>query len=275
MKYLQSVPFQLLLKLLLVFPLLSQCSQDDNSDNPPKEPSIKITSISPESGAIGTVVEISGKGFSETMEDNIVKFNGVQAEVFYATKETLIVTVPSSTTTGKVTVTVGSETATGPVFTITDKKTYYIKFKINGVQKLYEQNSPNIWRCSQCACGVIVPDPGIPESADIQICNDEGDMVTAEDIESWQGETIFFTNSFPKGGFSFGEIKTKTDLYTQFASSQEGSEMNITNVTKVTTGFKWSSYRVTGNFKCKAAATYAGPDIDITDGEFVLLFTEQ
>jgi hypothetical protein len=270
MKFRKSIQTQLLVKLLLVFFLLSRCSGDDH-----EESSVKMMSISPESGAIGTVVEISGKGFSKTMEDNIVKFNGEQGEVFYATNETLIVTVPSGSTTGKVTVKVGTETATGPVFTVTDKKTYYIKFKVNGVQKIYEENDPNIWRCSQCACGFIVPDPDITESAYMQICNDENDIVTAEDLESWQGDKIFFANSFPKGGFGFNEIETKTNLYTNFADSQEGSEVNITNVTKVTTGFEWSSYRVTGNFKCKVAATYDGPNIDITDGQFVILFTEQ
>jgi hypothetical protein len=269
MKYWKPGQFQLLLNTLVIFSLLFQCSENDH-----KESSVKILSISPGSGAIGTVVVISGKGFSETMEDNIVKFNGVQGEVFYATNETLITTVPSSTTTGKVTVKVGIETATGPVFTITDKKTYYIKFKVNGIQQIYEENAPNIWSCSQCACSFIVPDPNIAESAYIQICNDENDMVTAEEIESWQGHKMFFANSFPKGNFGFSKIETKTDLYTIFADSQEGSEVNITNVTKVTTGFEWSSYNVTGNFKCKVAATYDGPDIDITDGQFVVLFTE-
>lgn len=269
MKYWKPIQLQLLLKTVLIFFLLFQCSEDD-----PKESSIKILSISPESGAIGTVVVISGKGFSETMENNIVKFNGTQGEVFYATNETLIATVPDGATTGKVTVKVGIETATGPVFTITDKKTYYIKFKMNGVQMLFEESAPNISNCSQCACSFIVPDPNIAKSAYIQICNDENDMATADDIVSWQGRKIFFANSFPRAGFNFGDIETRTDLYSILADSQEGSEMNITKVTKVTTGLKWSSYNVTGNFKCKVAASYDGPDIDITDGQFVVLFTE-
>jgi hypothetical protein len=270
MKYWKPTQLQLLLKTILIFSLLFQCSENDHKE----ESSVKILSITPGSGAIGTMVVISGKGFSETLEENIVKFNGAQGEVFYATNETLIVPVPGGTTTGKITVKVGIETATGPVFTITDKKTYYIKFKVNGVQKIYEESFPTIWSCGQCACSFIVTDPSVIASADIQICNDEGDMVTASDIESWQGHKMFFGNSFPKGSFGFGEMETKTNLYTMFAHSQEGSEVNITKVTKITTGFKWSSYNVTGNFKCKVAATYDGPDIDITDGEFVVLFAE-
>jgi IPT/TIG domain/CARDB len=70
-----------------------------------------ITDFSPTIGAASTTVIINGSNFSTQLENNIVKFNGVAAQVTAATANKLTVKVPSGATTGKITVKVGSSTA--------------------------------------------------------------------------------------------------------------------------------------------------------------------
>jgi hypothetical protein len=65
----------------------------------------------------GTEVTVAGINFSAVATDNIVKFNGVAAEVKTATETKLVVIAPV-TTTGKISIKVkNSETSEGPVFT--------------------------------------------------------------------------------------------------------------------------------------------------------------
>jgi len=78
--------------------------------DPPAGPT--ITSFAPTSGVVGSSVTISGTNFSSTLASNSVKFNGVSASFSSGNTTQLIVTVPASATTGKITVTVGAETAT-------------------------------------------------------------------------------------------------------------------------------------------------------------------
>jgi hypothetical protein len=90
---------------------------------------ISVTSISPTSGVAGTtstpgtVVMISGSGFSATASNNIVTFAGtdnssVTAAVTAATPTALTLTVPANAITGNVIVTVGTSTSTGILFTV-------------------------------------------------------------------------------------------------------------------------------------------------------------
>ena len=79
-----------------------------------------ITTFSPSSGIVGTSVTISGTNFSSTLSSNTVKFNGTTAALSSGNTTQLIATVPSSASTGKITVTVGANTATSASdFTIT------------------------------------------------------------------------------------------------------------------------------------------------------------
>jgi hypothetical protein len=82
---------------------------------PPPPPS--ITSISPVTGAAGTLVTINGANFKTIAANNTVKFNGTAAIVQTATATALTVLAPAAATTGAVTVTTADGTATGPVFT--------------------------------------------------------------------------------------------------------------------------------------------------------------
>ncbi len=71
-----------------------------------------VTAFSPEIGAAGTEVTITGTNFSTTIADNEVKFNETVATVSVATSTSLTVTVPEGATTGKISIKVGSNIAT-------------------------------------------------------------------------------------------------------------------------------------------------------------------
>jgi YD repeat-containing protein len=75
---------------------------------------VSVSALTPGSGAQGTVVTISGSGFSVTPAQNSVSFNGVNATVSAATASTLVVVVPSGATTGSVTVTSPGGSANSP-----------------------------------------------------------------------------------------------------------------------------------------------------------------
>ena len=65
-----------------------------------------ITSFTPTSGPAGTTVTITGTNFSSTIADNVVLFNGKEAQIISATSTTLVVTVPAGATTGRISVTI-------------------------------------------------------------------------------------------------------------------------------------------------------------------------
>lgn len=70
-----------------------------------------VTSFSPASGEIGTVVTITGTNFSAIPEEDIVYFGGVKAQVTAATTHTLTVTVPASASHQPISVTTSNLTA--------------------------------------------------------------------------------------------------------------------------------------------------------------------
>jgi YD repeat-containing protein len=75
---------------------------------------LAISLVSPNKGSAGTQVQFFGKGFSPTLGDNQVSFNGIPATVTAASAMSLTTTVPSGATTGALTVTVAANTATAP-----------------------------------------------------------------------------------------------------------------------------------------------------------------
>ena len=76
----------------------------------PVPPALKIIGFSPKGGAANTTVEIYGNGFSANKTDNLVKFNGVQAEILEVSPNKILVASPEGITPGKITVNVGSAT---------------------------------------------------------------------------------------------------------------------------------------------------------------------
>ena len=73
---------------------------------------LNITEFTPQIGKSGTVVKVTGSGYSTTLASNVVKFNGVAATVTAATATELTVTAPATGSTGPISVTVGASTAT-------------------------------------------------------------------------------------------------------------------------------------------------------------------
>jgi hypothetical protein len=76
-----------------------------------------VTAISPTRGSAGTVVTIAGQNFNLTAANNIVKFNGVAAQVTAATGTQITALAPEGGSTGLVSVTIGNATVNGPTFT--------------------------------------------------------------------------------------------------------------------------------------------------------------
>lgn len=75
---------------------------------------VAITMVSPNRGRAGTKVQIFGRGFSTTLTDNQVAFNGVAATITAATGTSLTTEVPATATTGFITVTTPLGIATSP-----------------------------------------------------------------------------------------------------------------------------------------------------------------
>jgi hypothetical protein len=74
-----------------------------------------ITSFSPQSGAMGTVVNINGLSFDPTPTNNLVYFGGVRAVVSAASTTNLVVTVPPGATYKSISETVKGLTAYSPM----------------------------------------------------------------------------------------------------------------------------------------------------------------
>ena len=77
-----------------------------------------ITSLSATSGTTGSSLTVNGTNFGGSQGTSAVKFNGVAASVSSWNNTQIGASVPSSATTGPVTVTVGSNTSNGVTFTV-------------------------------------------------------------------------------------------------------------------------------------------------------------
>ena len=259
--------------LLAVLLVLSNCTKEEDE---PIDASFNISSLSPQSGQEGTLVVISGKGFLPLAENIIVKFNGVEAVIQLNSTTEIAATVPPGATTGPVTVTTAGKTATGSVFTVIEDqqqvtKTYYTKFKANGKVKIFEDGNPGYQSCGQCACCYL---PALSDTryASVDICNNEPNWVNATHIQSWNGKKILFSGNFPLASVNFSE----NGVYysSENVVDQSGSEVNITSVVADGDLFGKKGYKVSGNFKCKVASDDGTTPIAITEGTFVLRYSE-
>lgn len=79
-----------------------------------------IFALLPNEGPVGANVAIIGNGFSPDAADNVVTFDGTEAEVTFASPWILFVTVPDGATTGPLIVTVNGEESNEEEFTVTD-----------------------------------------------------------------------------------------------------------------------------------------------------------
>ncbi len=79
-----------------------------------------VAAFSPGSGPVGTAVTILGSGFSSTLSQDVVQFNGITATVTAASNTLLTAIVPASAATGAITVSVsgGTPATSSSSFTI-------------------------------------------------------------------------------------------------------------------------------------------------------------
>lgn len=113
-------PVLVILTLIIGLGLWS-CEEDESSKisvSPQRLPT--VTSIDPSSGILGTGVTITGTNFTDVADEIELKFNGEVAVVTEATETSIVATVPSSATTGAITLRIGSTVLQGggPTFTV-------------------------------------------------------------------------------------------------------------------------------------------------------------
>src|SRR5713226_3251683 len=78
-----------------------------------------ITSLTPNTGAVGSSIVIAGSNFGSTQGSSTVKFNGTTATTTSRGASSITATVPTGATTGNVIVTVSGKASNGVTFTVT------------------------------------------------------------------------------------------------------------------------------------------------------------
>jgi len=81
---------------------------------------LALFAFSPAHGNVGTAVTIQGQGFSSTLANDSVSFNGSIATVVSATTTQLVTNVPSGASTGPIMVTVGGQTVSSAASFVVD-----------------------------------------------------------------------------------------------------------------------------------------------------------
>ena len=136
--------------------LFSACTKSRNADQP--NPSIlAITSITPTHGPYSTIDTIYGSGFSANASEDSVFINGHSARIISAASQRLIVTIPSLTGTGNITVKVNGRVAGGPVYSY---DTSYIVTTIAGTGVLGSADGPALQASFNSLKGIAVDKNG-------------------------------------------------------------------------------------------------------------------
>ncbi|MDH5398506.1 MAG: IPT/TIG domain-containing protein, partial [Cyclobacteriaceae bacterium] len=78
-----------------------------------------ITALQPDSGAIGTAIQIEGANFAADPSSDTIFFNGIPGFITAGTATSRTVTVPVGATTGPVSLFTNGTNVTGPVFKVT------------------------------------------------------------------------------------------------------------------------------------------------------------
>ena len=100
--------------LLFTFYSCKKESVKPVDNTPPKDTTLKVTSLSNTTLHYGDTLTINGNNFSTTTTNNSVTINGISATVQSATATVLKVIVPAvGATNGELKVKTGNQTATG------------------------------------------------------------------------------------------------------------------------------------------------------------------
>lgn len=146
---------------------------------------------------------------------------------------------------------------------------YYIQFKANGVLKTFQANEPGYQSCGDCACSYL---PVLAaNNANIGICNEDNDWITEADILGFNEEEFLFTSGFPIGSFHY--VENGITYYSDLAETPTGS-IKVSNVEADGNFGDKLAFKVTGTFSCKVRPSGGTSDVVITDGIFVVRYTE-
>jgi RHS repeat-associated protein len=92
-----------------------------------------VTSLSPQSGVVGTYVTISGTGFGAVPSDSTVSLNGISVAVVSWSDTSLFAAVPAGATSGPFVVTVSGQAGSSSTFTVTALPTGWTDTDIGAV----------------------------------------------------------------------------------------------------------------------------------------------
>jgi YD repeat-containing protein len=99
-------------------PVIVTQSGTSNSVNFSVIPPPSISSLTPATGPVNTVVTIAGSGFGIPQGTSVVKFNGTVATPTSWSDSSIVVPVPAGATTGPATIVAGGTTSNGVTFTV-------------------------------------------------------------------------------------------------------------------------------------------------------------
>lgn len=154
---------------------------------------------------------------------------------------------------------------------------YYIQFTMDGQVHTFQVEEPGYQACGSCVC-VSIP-PFAPSTAELNVCIDnESEEFPENEIKSLtEGEIIFSEDNFPSASFNF----TLDDKYysTFYAPDQAGSFLTVTDVSEdgefgIGGGTTFQMFKVKGTFACTVRADDGDTDIAITNGKFIVRFSE-
>ena len=113
---------RLLLLICLITTLNISCSDDEDDTINLLAGELSITE-----GKLGDEITITGEGFSELKEENIVTINDLVIPVQEATSSKLVITIPKEAATGKLSVMVGETSIDFGTFTVRKEKLVAMK----------------------------------------------------------------------------------------------------------------------------------------------------
>jgi uncharacterized repeat protein (TIGR03803 family) len=243
-----------------------------------------ITSFTPTNGSIGASVVITGTNFSATPANNIVKFNGILATVTASTATSITTNVPTSATTGAITVTVAGNTATSasnftliPVATIAITTQPSASTVCNGTTAMFTAaatGTTNItyqWQFSTTLAGIYadtsnasgyssVATPSLSINtagnfgAGFYRCKVNGDFATA-----------VFTNA---GQLTINPIPAAPSA--TGASACSGASTTLTASGGINGQYRWYTVATGGTVVAgETNSTYATPSLSITTNYYV------
>ncbi|MFH0989347.1 MAG: FG-GAP-like repeat-containing protein [bacterium] len=154
-----------------------------------------ITSFTPTSGPIGTMVTITGTNFNTTLSNNVVYFGGVKAKVNSAASTTLVVVVPSGATYAPIMVTDLSTNLTA-----FSAKPFTVTFSSN---RVIDANS-----FDRKVDFTVGTKPNCITIGDV-----DGDGKSDLIVSNWSGNTIsIFRNTSTSGSISSTSFAGKVDF---------------------------------------------------------------